>query len=98
MERAGKLRRVIVNPPLTAAPQWCKVVHMVRSKRRVKRRVEEKPVTGKAQRVSVSFTVEQYAFLAQLAERKRVSIAWVIRDAVDKLVSEETPLFRGVQP
>lgn len=48
----------------------------------------------KRTRVSVSLTRAQYEFLTDHAERKRVSIAWVIRDAIDKLVSEETPLFK----
>lgn len=33
--------------------------------------------------------------LERTAERKRVSIAWVIRDAVEKLVADEAPLFQG---
>jgi len=55
-------------------------------------------VRGKTQRVSVSFTLEQYEFLSRLAGRNRVSIAWVVRDAVDKLVAEEMPLFRKGRP
>jgi hypothetical protein len=50
---------------------------------------------GKSERVSVSFTPEQYEYLNHVAGQKHVSIAWVIREAVDKLVAEETPLFKG---
>jgi len=32
-----------------------------------------------------------------IARRKRVSIAWVIRDAVDKYLSAEAPLFQRSQ-
>ena len=44
-------------------------------------------------RVSVSLTEEQHEFLAALAEEKRVSIAWVVRDAVQRLIAQEMPLF-----
>lgn len=50
--------------------------------------------TSKGQRVSVSFTPEQYDYLTRMAQRKKVSIAWVVRDAVDKLVTEDAPLFK----
>ena len=40
-------------------------------------------------------TPEQYQYLNHVAGQKRVSIAWVIREAVDKLVADETPLFKG---
>jgi len=46
-------------------------------------------------RVSVSLTDEQREFLSALAERKRVSIAWVVRDAVERLIIQETPLFKS---
>lgn len=44
-------------------------------------------------RVSVSLTEEQHDFLTALAEKKRVSIAWVVRDAVGRLIAQEMPLF-----
>jgi ParG len=69
---------------------WC----MVRAKKRAKGKQPKTPL-GKSERVSVSFTPEQHQFLSHMADRKQVSIAWVIRAAVDKLVSEETPLFKG---
>jgi hypothetical protein len=50
--------------------------------------------TSKGQRVSVSFTPEQYDYLTRTAGRLKVSIAWVVRDAVDRLVTEEAPLFK----
>lgn len=56
------------------------------------------PEKGKSQRVSVSFTPAQYEYLARIARRNRVSIAWVVRDAVEQLVAEDAPLFRRSQP
>lgn len=53
----------------------------------------KKPTTSLDYRVSVSLSEEQHEFLSALAERKRVSLAWVVRDAVEKLIAQETPLF-----
>jgi predicted transcriptional regulator len=41
-------------------------------------------------RVSVSFPVAHYQKLQTLAESKKVSLAWVVRDAVDKYLASET--------
>lgn len=62
---------------------WC----MRRSK--LKPKVQDAKVARLSLRVSVSFTPEQYEFLSRLAETKRVSTAWVVRDAVEKLVAQE---------
>lgn len=50
------------------------------------------------QRVSVSFTHEQHELLSQLAEQKRVSLAWVIRNAVDALLAKQPKMLRRQQP
>lgn len=44
-------------------------------------------------RASVSFPPELYQTLEELAKKKKVSIAWVIRDAAEKYVAAEWPLF-----
>jgi predicted DNA-binding protein len=44
-------------------------------------------------RVTVSLPKEQHEHLSRLAKRLRVSLAWVIRDAVDKYIENEAPLF-----
>jgi len=44
---------------------------------------------------------ELYDTLQDIARQKKVSVAWVIRDAVDKYIAEEgevIPLFQYVQP
>lgn len=48
-----------------------------------------------AHRLSVSLTSEQHDRLAQIAQDHRVSIAWVVREAIERLLSEPTPLFRA---
>ncbi len=47
------------------------------------------------QRVSVTFPADHYAELQRIAQRKRVSVAWVVRDAVEKYLAAEAPLFRS---
>ena len=49
---------------------------------------------GETVRTSVSIPVNDYGELQRLAVQKKVSIAWVIRDAVDKYLTMEQPLLR----
>lgn len=44
-----------------------------------------------AVRASVSFPPELYRLLEQIAMQKKVSIAWVVRDAAEKYVSDQWP-------
>jgi metal-responsive CopG/Arc/MetJ family transcriptional regulator len=46
-------------------------------------------------RASISFPPELYRTLEDIARRKKVSLAWVVRDAAEKYVAEQWPLFRG---
>lgn len=50
--------------------------------------------TSKTVRTSVSVPAADHAELERLAERKKVSIAWIIRDAIDQYLTAESPLFR----
>lgn len=44
-------------------------------------------------RASVTFPADLYAELERIAEEKKVSVAWVVRDAVEKYVEAQYPLF-----
>ena len=48
-------------------------------------------------RASVTFPADLYAELERIAEEKKVSVAWVVRDAVEKYVEAQYPLFRPQQ-
>ena len=50
-----------------------------------------KPV--KAPRQSVTFTPKTYAELERLSKEKKVSIAWVVREATEHYIAEQYPLF-----
>lgn len=45
-------------------------------------------------RLSVSLTEEQHTELAKIAEKNKVSVAWVVREAIERLLRDEQPLFR----
>ena len=49
----------------------------------------------KMPRASVSFPPELYAALEQIAKRKKVSVAWVVREAAETYVGDQWPLFAG---
>lgn len=44
-------------------------------------------------RASVSFPNNVYAELERLAAAKKVSLAWVVREAAERYVAEQWPLF-----
>lgn len=44
-------------------------------------------------RASVSFPTALYAELERIARQKRVSLAWVVRDAAEKYVTDRWPLL-----
>ncbi|AXV18549.1 hypothetical protein CYG48_22185 (plasmid) [Neorhizobium sp. SOG26] len=46
-----------------------------------------------AHRLSVSLTAEQHRELNEIARKNRVSVAWVIREAIDRLLKEDMPLL-----
>lgn len=51
--------------------------------------------TGKlrATRTSASLPPEVYSTLRDIAKQKKVSVAWVIRDAAEKYINEQWPLL-----
>jgi metal-responsive CopG/Arc/MetJ family transcriptional regulator len=54
------------------------------------KRVKGPPATTRA---SVSFPAELYGELERIAEAKKVSVAWVVRDATEKYIADQWPLF-----
>lgn len=48
---------------------------------------------SKTVRASVSFPRELYDTLERISEEKKVSFAWVVRDAVEQYLAEKWPLF-----
>jgi len=52
-----------------------------------------KPEGTPAIRASISFPADVYETLEKLARQKKVSLAWIVRDAAEKYVADQWPLF-----
>jgi predicted DNA-binding ribbon-helix-helix protein len=46
-------------------------------------------------RATISFPSALYQTLEEIARQKKVSLAWVVRDAAEQYISEKWPLFKG---
>jgi hypothetical protein len=51
------------------------------------------PSEKSAHRLSVSLTDDQYRHLTEIARKNHVSIAWVVREAIERLLKDDAPLF-----
>jgi predicted DNA-binding ribbon-helix-helix protein len=49
-------------------------------------------------RLSVTIGDDHYARLTEIARKNRVSIAWVVREAVERLLADDQPLFHFRKP
>jgi hypothetical protein len=76
---------------LDSAPDWCYSVQMPRS-------VEPagSDGDGESPRITVTLPKSDYGEVCRLARAKKVSNAWIIRDAVGRYVEAETPLLRSL--
>lgn len=61
----------------------------------VKKRGESKanPQHAATVRATISFPHELYVTLEEIAKRKKVSLAWVVRDAAEQYLAQKWPLF-----
>jgi len=48
---------------------------------------------GKSIRISVSLPSDQHATLVEIAHDHKVSLAWVVRAAVEEYLANQAPLF-----
>ncbi len=58
---------------------------------------QDSPKKANAQvRATISFPPEIYSSLEDIARLKKVSLAWVVRDATEKYIADKWPLlFKG---
>ena len=79
---------------LPIAPPWCSVVHNAGGVMATKAKKPSKLRAGpRMPRASVSFPDELYTTLESIAKQKKVSVAWVVREAAENYVSDQWPLF-----
>ena len=73
---------------LDGTPEWCNVVHMNRNGGQV-----ADTVKGET-RLSVTLSKEDHDQVCRMAKIKKVSAAWIIRDAVEKYLLADAPLLQ----
>jgi len=56
---------------------------------------KSKVTSGTAIRASISFPPEIYQTLEEIAKEKKVSLAWVVREAAEIYIGGRWPLFNG---
>lgn len=52
-----------------------------------------KTQSASAVRASISFPPDVYKTLEDIARQKKVSLAWVVREATEKYLADKWPLF-----
>ena len=60
-----------------------------------KRAKPSKPEGTPSIRATISFPTELYQTLEGIAKQKKVSLAWVVREAAEQYLTDKWPLFRG---
>ena len=58
-----------------------------------KEKKKSKPQGAGAVRASISFPADIYETLDIIAKQKKVSLAWVVREAAEQYIGEKWPLF-----
>lgn len=48
-------------------------------------------------RLSISLTIDQHRRLMEIAQKNRVSLAWVTREAIERLLKDDAPLLHWGQ-
>ena len=48
-------------------------------------------------RATISFPSELYQTLEEIAKQKKVSLAWVVREATERYIADKWPLLAGPQ-
>lgn len=57
----------------------------------------QQTISMKTARASITFPAELYSELERIAEEKKVSVAWVVREAAEMYVTAQYPLFSRLQ-
>lgn len=61
--------------------------------RGAKRKEKPIPSEGSSVRATISFPSEIYQTLEDIARRKKVSLAWVVREASEQYIADKWPLL-----
>lgn len=80
-----------------ATPAWCNVVNSGLQRNAMKRAREEDS-SDPTVRASVSFPKYDYGEIERIARDKRVSVAWVVREAVTEYLVTKADINNSVKP
>jgi len=61
----------------------------------MKQRKDKAAEAAASIRASVSFPPEMYQTLEDIAKKKKVSLAWVVREAAEQYIADKWPLLRS---
>ncbi|WP_327078088.1 CopG family transcriptional regulator [Ensifer adhaerens] len=75
------------------APLWCRLVQVDATTKAAMPSTATASDDKSAHRLSVSLSAEQHRELNEIARKNRVSVAWVVREAIDRLLKEDMPLL-----
>ena len=70
------------------------VHHERKTQMTIKKPRAGKTKTPRAPRISITFPPDLYQTLEVIAKEKKVSLAWVVRDAAEKYITEQKPTIR----
>ena len=76
---------------------WCDAIlpadRIARVTRGAKRKAKPKPSEDSSVRATISFPSEIYQTLEDIARQKKVSLAWVVREASEQYIADKWPLL-----
>jgi len=49
---------------------------------------------ARSPRISITFPSDLYQMIEVIAKQKKVSMAWIVRDAAEKYITEQKPTIR----
>lgn len=61
--------------------------------RHAKRKEKPEPTEATSVRATISFPPELYKTLEDIARQKKVSLAWVVREAAEQYIADKWPLL-----
>ena len=57
----------------------------------------DRPESTATVRATISFPSDHYQTLEEIAKQKKVSLAWVVREATERYIADRWPLLAGPQ-
>ncbi|MDA9261320.1 hypothetical protein N9P40_01745 [Planktomarina temperata] len=78
--------------PIELATPWCKMVQ-IDAESLIMPKTTSASEDKYTHRLSVSLSSEQHLELSEIAYKNRVSVAWVVRESIDRLLKDDMPLL-----